>query len=83
MGNAPDARWLPFMKVTFGFLLLLLLTILALAIGLGKVQQETSFGLQDILGGLLVLSGAYSQWAFGGPSSKEVGNGKTDDVPTQ
>lgn len=57
------------LKIIFGFLLVLMLTILAAILGLGKVEQSTSFGLQDILGGLLVLSGAYGQWAFG--SKKE------------
>jgi hypothetical protein len=49
----------------FGFLLLLLLAVLAGTIALGKVQQDTSFGLQDILGGLLVLAGGFAHWAFG------------------
>lgn len=52
--------------MAFGLVLMLMLGGLALAIGLGKVQQDSSFGLQDILGGLLVLCGSYSQWAFGG-----------------
>lgn len=60
----PDERWLPFAKLIFGFILLLLLAGLAMAIGLGKVEQQTSFGLQDILGGLLVLSGGFTQWCF-------------------
>lgn len=68
--QAPEKDWLPFLKMVFGLLLMLMLGTLALAIGLGKVQQETSFGLQDILGGLLVLSGAYGQWAFGGGKDK-------------
>jgi hypothetical protein len=74
--TAPDEKWLPFLKMLFGVLLLVLLATLAAVIGLGKVQQETSFGLQDILGGLLVLSGAYSQWAFGGTASKRDGEGE-------
>jgi hypothetical protein len=35
-----------------------------LAIGLGKVEQATSFGLNDLIGGFLVLSGAFAQWCF-------------------
>lgn len=68
--TSPDPGWIPFLKLLFGILLLILLATLATVIGLGKVQQETSFGLQDILGGLLVLSGAYSQWAFGATPEK-------------
>lgn len=59
------------LKIIFGFLLVLMLTILAAILGLGKVEQASSFGLQDILGGLLVLSGSYGQWAFGSKKEKE------------
>jgi len=69
--SAPDPGWIPYLKMVFGILLLILLAALALVIGLGKVEQSTSFGLQDILGGLLVLSGAYGQWAFGGGKNDE------------
>lgn len=69
--KAPDEKWLPFLKMAFGLVLLVMLAVLAAIIGLGKVQQETSFGLQDILGGLLVLSGAYSQWAFGSSTKQD------------
>ena len=62
--NAPDPSWLPFLKVLFGYLLLVLLTTLAAVIALGKVEQQTSHGLQDILGGLLVLTGGFAQSAF-------------------
>lgn len=60
----PDEKWLPFLKMLFGVLLLVVLATLAAVIGLGKVEQSSSFGLQDIISGLLVLAGAYSQWAF-------------------
>lgn len=53
------------LKVYFGFLLIVLLTILAAILGIGKVEQSTSFGLQDVLGGLLVISGSYANWCFG------------------
>ena len=69
--SAPDPGWIPYLKMVFGILLLILLAALALVIGLGKVEQSTSFGLQDILGGLLLLSGAYGQWAFGGGKNDE------------
>ena len=51
-------------KMIFGFLLLVLLSVLAGVIALGNVRQESSFGLQDILGGLLVLAGGFAHWAF-------------------
>jgi len=52
------------LKMLFGFLLMILVAAIALVIALGKVEQQTSYGLQDILGGLLVLTGSFSHWAF-------------------
>lgn len=43
---------------------------LALAIGLGKVEETTSYGLKEIVTGLLVLSGSFAQWAFGSSKDK-------------
>lgn len=65
MRPPPDPGWLPFLKMIFGLLLLILLAVLASTIALGKVEQQTSFGLQDILGGLLVLAGGFAHWCFG------------------
>lgn len=64
MINPPDARWLPFLKIFFGFVLLLVLAVLAAIIALGKVEQNTSFGLTYILGGLTSMAGGFIQWAF-------------------
>lgn len=61
----PNPDWIPFLKLFIGFLMFLSLVILASIIGLGHVEQSTSFGLQDVLGGLLVAFGMWSQWAFG------------------
>jgi hypothetical protein len=60
----PDPEWIPFLKVLFGFLLVVILAILAAIIALGKVDAATSFGLDIILGGLMVLCGGFAQWAF-------------------
>ena len=64
--NLPDPNpgWLPFLKMTFGFLVLLTLVVLAAVIALGKVEMQTSFGLESILGALGVLAGGFAQWAF-------------------
>jgi len=59
---------MPILKMIFGYMLLVLLAILATIIALGKVSQDTSFGLSEILGGLLVLSGGFAHWAFGEPA---------------
>lgn len=61
----PDPGWIPFIKVFIGLLMFLSLVALAMVIGLGHVEQNTSFGLQDVLGGLLVGFGAWAQWSFG------------------
>ncbi len=63
---------LALLKMIFGFLLLILLATLAALIALGKVEQSTSHGLDQILGGLLVLSGGFAHWAFGGIKSDET-----------
>lgn len=55
----------------FGFFLLGTLLVLSLAIGLGKVHQDTSFGLQIILGCLSTLSGSFATWAFGQINKKD------------
>lgn len=60
----PDTRWLPFLKMLFGFLLLVILGALAAIIGIYHVEAATSFGLDIILGGLLTLSGGFVGWAF-------------------
>jgi hypothetical protein len=55
---------LAYLKMTYGFLMLGLLAVFAAVIALGHVEQASSFGLQDILGGLLVLAGGFAHWAF-------------------
>ena len=69
--TAPDPAWIPFLKVLFGFLLVVTLAILACIIALGHVEAATSFGLDIILGGLMVLAGGFAQWAFRVPNDKE------------
>lgn len=64
----PNPDWIPFLKLIIGLVMFLSLVGLAAIIGLGKVEQASSYGLQDVLGGLLVAFGAWSVWAF---SSKD------------
>lgn len=64
MRPAPDPGWLPYWKMLFGFLLLAMLAVLAGLIALGKVHQESSFGLEGIIGGLTALAGGFVNWAF-------------------
>jgi len=71
--QAPDPGWIPFLKLGFGFVLLMVLGGLSALIALGKVELNTSYGLNIILGGLLTLGGAFAGWAFkeGGSRDKE------------
>jgi len=63
-------------KMVFGFLALVVLATLAAIIALGKVHQETSYGLDYILGGLTMMTGGFANWAFGSTSN----SGSTDKV---
>lgn len=59
-------------RMIFGFILLGLVALLAAVIALGKVHQESSYGLDIVLGSLATLAGGFAQWAFSrNQSSKE------------
>lgn len=49
---------------TYGFTLLVSLTVLAIIIGIGKVEQQTSYGLPIVLGALASQGGSFAQRAF-------------------
>jgi len=72
----PDPRWLPFLKYLYGFLLLLLISVLAAVIAIGHVQEQTSYGLKDIITGLLMISNAFAVWFAKDESSKSASNDK-------
>ncbi len=57
-------------RFLLGFGILAVLTVLSLLIALGSVKQESSYGLEIVLGSLATLCGAFSQWAFS--KQKEV-----------
>jgi hypothetical protein len=52
-------------KMIFGFTLLLVIGGLAVAIALGKVEEQSSFGLNIILGCFTTMAGGFTAWAFG------------------
>ncbi len=52
-------------KAMFGFALLITIGSLAAIIAMGKVMEESSYGLQIILGCITTLSGGFAAWAFG------------------
>lgn len=55
-------------KAGFGWGLLILLGWLAWHILHDNITQANSYGLDAIVGGLIAMSGAYAQWAFGSRS---------------
>jgi hypothetical protein len=61
-------------RMIFGYGVLAVLASLAVVIGLGKVEEKSSFGLNDIISILAVLAGAFAQWAF---SSRATGSTAT------
>lgn len=58
-------------RIIFGFGVLLVIACLALIIALGNVRQESSYGLEIVLGSLATLSGSFAQWAFGKMDEKK------------
>jgi hypothetical protein len=62
--EAPDLRWLAFLKIGLGYLLLISVVGLSLAVGLGHVEEKTSFGFISILNILSGMAGGFSVWAF-------------------
>lgn len=51
-------------RLIFGLILMVLMVILAAIVALGRVHQDSSYGLDYILGSLSTLAGAFAQWAF-------------------
>jgi hypothetical protein len=51
-------------KMIFGFIMLAILAILIGIIALGHVEQQTSYGLEGVIGALATLAGAFGNWAF-------------------
>lgn len=51
-------------RMFFGFGILFIVFVLAVVIAIGKVEMQTSYGLNIVLGCLATLSGAFANWAF-------------------
>jgi hypothetical protein len=57
----------------FGFFLLIDLSVLAALMALGKVEEKTSFGLREILIGLVLFAQQWSSYMFSkGQKPKEI-----------
>lgn len=52
------------LRLIFGFMLLAIVGALCVVIGLGKVTQENSYGLDSLMGCLTTLSGGFAVYAF-------------------
>lgn len=68
------------LKMFYGFALLVVIATLAALIALGKVEEHTSYGLSQILGGLMVLAGGFAHWAF---QTKAEGNKDNPEDPNK
>ena len=64
-------------RMAFGFLLLLIFAFLIAMIALGKVQEDTSYGLMPLLVALSGLGAGWAGWAFG--HDKPDDSGKNGD----
>lgn len=51
-------------RMIFGYAVLVAIWTLCIVIGLGKVTQENSFGLDNLMGCLTTLSGGFAVYAF-------------------
>lgn len=80
VNSLSDTRLKLLLGYLFGCSLGLSLFALALVIGLGKVEEHTSFGLPFVLGGLTTLAGGFTHWAFG-ETIKIDSNGAPPAIP--
>jgi len=63
------------LKMLYGIAILLILAVLSAIIALAHVEEATSYGLDKVLTGLLMLAAAFAQWAFSGPKGTEHDQG--------
>ena len=52
------------LKIVFGFIMLLGVLVIIVLFGLGKVHEESSYGLRELITILGVLGGGFAVWAF-------------------
>jgi hypothetical protein len=52
------------LKMIFGFVLLIGLLLLAGIFAMGKIEENTSFGLMPVVTTLSTLAGLFGGWAF-------------------
>ena len=59
------------LRMVFGFCLLGIIAALIAAIGLGHVEEKTSYGLHELLLLLGLMGSQFCNWAFGGTRNKD------------
>lgn len=64
LSELSDERLKILLSYLFGFSVLGVYFLLALAMALGKVDQQTSFGLDMVLTAMGPLGGLFCGWAF-------------------
>jgi membrane protein YqaA with SNARE-associated domain len=52
-------------RAAYGIFLLIVVSILTVHLALGKVEEETSYGLMPLIVALASALGGYSTWLFG------------------
>jgi len=72
--KSPDPGWLPFMPWIFGILITLIVGSLALVVAMGRVDKDTSYGLEYLLGALSSVLVSFGTWAFGRMMQKMKGS---------
>lgn len=60
------------LKLLYGYVLTAVIVTLGLALGLGKVEEKTSFGLRELILILGMLASQWAQWAFSGSRGKQA-----------
>ena len=69
------------LRMALGFYLVTVVALLIGIIALGKVEEDTSAGLKELEGGMLVLIGGFSQWAFSLRQRTPARSAKDDPKP--
>ena len=59
------------LKLLYGYVLTGVIVTLGLALGLGKVEEKSSFGLRELILILGMLASQWAQWAFAGSRGKQ------------
>lgn len=71
------------LKMWYGYLLLVILGTLIAMVALGHVNKETSYGLDGLITGLLMLIQQWASWAFNRRNDKPQRPTRTDSQTAQ